>query len=78
MVMVPEEGVTVIHVAFAVAIQVRSLDRLFERTMVCSDGSVPPLVAENVRALGLTCNAHNGFTKPRSIANVNVAPPRIL
>jgi hypothetical protein len=76
--MVPDEGVTVIQVAFSVAVQVLSLERLDERTTVCGDGSVPPLVAEKVRALGLTCKAHDGFTKPRSIAIVNVVPPSIL
>jgi hypothetical protein len=76
--MVPDEGVIVTQGALAVAIHVRSLDRSFERPTVCGDGSVPPLVAENVRALGLTCNAHNGFAKPRSIANVNAVPPSIL
>ena len=55
-----------------------SLDRVFERTTVWGDGSVPPLVVEKFRALGLTCKAHNGFTKPRSIPNVNAVPPRIV
>lgn len=76
--MVPEEGVIVIQGAFTVAVHARSLKRLDERTTVCGDGSVPPLVAEKVRALGLTCKAHNGFTKPRSIANVNAVPPSIF
>ena len=41
----------VIQVAFTVEAQVLSLERLLERTTVCGDGSVPPLVAEKVRAL---------------------------
>jgi hypothetical protein len=77
-VIVPEEGVIVIQGALAVAAHVLSLDRLVERTTIWGDGSVPPLVAEKVRALGLTCKAHNGFTKPRSIANVNAVPPSIF
>jgi hypothetical protein len=76
--MVPEEGVIVIQGASTVAAHVLSREPLVERTTVCGDGSVPPLVAEKVRALGLTCKAHNGFTKPRSIANVNAVPPRIF
>jgi len=68
----------VIQVAFTVEAQVLSLERLLERTTVCGDGSVPPLVAEKVRALGLTCKALDGFTKPRSIANVTAVPPRIV
>lgn len=75
---VPEEGVIVIQEAFTVAAHVLSPERLFERTTVWGDGSVPPLVAENVRALGLNCKAHNGFTTQRSIANVNAVPPSIL
>ncbi len=39
---------------------------------------MPPLVAEKVRALGMTCKAHDGFTKPRSIRNVNAVPARIF
>jgi hypothetical protein len=73
--MVPDEGVTVIQGAFSVTVHVLSLERVLERTTVCGDGSVPPLIAEKVRALGLTCKAQDGFTKPRSIANVNTAPP---
>ena len=76
--MVPEEGVIVIQGAFTVAVHILSFKRLVERTTVCGDGSVPPLVAEKVRALGLTCKAHNGFTKPRSIANVNAVPQSIF
>ena len=76
--MVPEEGVIVIQGAFTVATHVLSLERLFERTTVWGDGSVPPLVVEKVRVLGMTCKAHDGFTKPRSIANVNAVPPRIV
>jgi hypothetical protein len=73
--MVPDEGVIVIQGAFSVAVHVLSLVRLDESTTVCGDGSVPPLVAEKVRVLGLTCKAHDRFTRPRSIANVNAAPP---
>jgi hypothetical protein len=76
--MVPDEGVTVIQGAFSVAVHVLSLERLDERTTVCGDGSMLPLVAEKVRALGLTCKAHDGFTKPRSIAIVNAVPPSIF
>jgi hypothetical protein len=76
--MVPEGDMIVIQVAFTVEAQVLSLERLLERTTVCGDGSVPPLVAEKVRALGLTCKAHDGFTKPRSIANVTAVSPRIV
>ena len=39
---------------------------------------MPSLVAENVRELGLTCKAHTGFTKPRSITSINAVPPSIL
>jgi len=76
--MVPEGDMIVIQVAFTFEAQVLSLDRLLERTTVCGGGSVPPLVAEKVRALGLTCKAHDGFTKPRSMANVTAVPPRIV
>lgn len=76
--MVPEEGVIVIQGAFSVAVHVLSLVRLDESTTVCGDGSLPPVAAEKVRVLGLTCNAHDGFTKPRSIANVNTVPPSTL
>ena len=55
--MVPDEGVIVIQEAFSVAVHVLSLERLVERTTVSGDGSVPPLVAEKVKALGLTCKA---------------------
>ena len=77
-VIVPEEGVIVIQGALAVAIHVLSFDWVAESTTVCGDGSVPSLVAENVRELGLTCNAHTGLTKLRSIANINVVLPSIL
>jgi len=76
--MVPDEGVTVIQGAFSVAVHVLSLVRLDESTTVCGDGSLPPVVAEKVRAPGLTCKAHDGFTKPRSIANVNMVLPSTL
>ena len=76
--MVPDEGVTVIQGAFSVAVHVLSLSLLLERTTACGAGSGPPLVAEKFRALGLTCNAHDGFAKPRSIANVNAVPPSIF
>jgi len=72
--MVPAEGVIVIQGAFTVAVHILSFKRLDERTTVCGDGSVPPLVAEKVRVLGLTCKAHDRFTSPRSIANVNAVP----
>ncbi len=75
---VPDEGVTVIQGAFSVAVHVLSLDRFVERETVCGDGSVPPLVAEKVRAPGLTCRAHDGFAKPRSIVNTKKAPPSIV
>lgn len=76
--MVPDEGVIVIQGAFSVAVHVLTLERLLESTTVCGDGSVPPLVAEKFKALGLTCKAHDGFTKPRNIANVNAVPPSIF
>lgn len=76
--MVPDEGETVIQGAISVAVHVLSLSLLLERMTVCGNGSVPPLVAEKVRALGLTCKAHDGFTKPRSIAKVNAVPPSIF
>lgn len=76
--MVPDEGVSVTQGAFSVAVQVLSLSLLLERTTVCGEGSVPPMVAEKVRALGLTCKAHDGLTKPRRIANVNAGPPRSI
>src|SRR4029077_7725617 len=75
---VPDEGVTVIQGAFSVAVHVLSLERLVERTTVCGGGSVPPMVAEKVRAPGLTCKAHDRLIKPRSIANVNTVPPSTL
>jgi hypothetical protein len=75
---VPDEGVIVIQGAFSVAVHVLTLVRLDESTTVCGDGSVPPLVAEKVRALGLTCKAHDGLTKPRSSANVNTVPQSML
>ena len=75
---VPDEGVTVIQGAFSVAVHVLSLSLLLERTTVCGDGSVPPMVAEKVRAPGLTCKAHEGYTKPISIANVKAVPPSIF
>lgn len=68
---VPDEGVTVIQGAVSLTVHVRSLDRLVERATVCGEGSAPPLIAEKVRALGLTCKAHDGFAKPRSIMIVN-------
>ena len=77
-VIVPEEGVIAIQGALALAIHVLSFDWLAESTTVCGDGSVPSLVAENVRELGLTCKAHTGFTKPRSTANITAVPPSIL
>ena len=76
--MVPDEGVIVIQGAFSVAVHDLSLERVLERTTVCGDGLVPPLVAEKVRALGLTCKAHNGLTKLRSIANIKAIPPSIF
>ena len=75
---VPDEGVTVIQGAFSVTVHVCSLDRLVERATVCGEGSALPLVAEKMRALGLTCKAHDGFAKPRSIANANRARPSIV
>ena len=72
---VPDEGVTVTQGAFSVAVHALSLSLLLERTTVCGEGSVPPMVAEKVRALGLTCKAHDGLTKPRSNASVNAVPP---
>lgn len=79
-VIVPEEGVIVIQGALAVAIHVLSLSpsRLFERMADCGNGSVLPLVAKKVRELGLTCKAHTGLTKLRSIANINAVPPSIF
>jgi hypothetical protein len=76
-VIAPEEGVIVIQGALAVAIHVLSLSpsRLFERMTDCGNGSVLPLVAKKVRELGLTCKAHTGLTKLRSIANINAVPP---
>lgn len=76
--MVPDEGVIVIQGALSVAVHVLCLVRLDESTTVCGDGSVPPLVAEKLRALGLTCKAHDGLAKPRSSANVNMVPQSML
>ena len=77
-VIVPEEGVTVIQGALAVAIHVLSLERLVESTTVWGDGFMPSQVAEKVRALGLTCKAHTGITKLRSIVNIKAIPPSIF
>lgn len=79
-VIVPEEGVIVIHGALAVAIHVLSLSpaRLFESMTDCGNGSVLPLVAIKVRELGLTCKAHNGLTKAKNNVNINAVPPRIF